>query len=46
MKKLETSQIIENILANRVITEREVLLLKRRANRGRNGKTTRSVIGK
>lgn len=28
MKKLETSQIIENILANRVITEREVLLLK------------------
>lgn len=34
MKKLETSQIIENILANRVITEREVLLLKKRANNG------------
>lgn len=34
MKKLETSQIIENIWANRVITEREVLLLKRRANNG------------
>lgn len=29
MKKLETSQIIENIWANRVITEREVLLLKK-----------------
>lgn len=36
MKKLETSQIIENILANRVITEREVLLLKKRANNGDN----------
>lgn len=36
MKKLETSQIIENIWANRVITEREVLLLKRRANNGDN----------
>lgn len=34
MKKLETSQIIENVLSNRVITEREVLLLKRRANNG------------
>ncbi len=28
MKKLETSQIIENVLSNGVITEREVLLLK------------------
>lgn len=27
MKKLETSQIIENVLSNGVITEREVLLL-------------------
>lgn len=36
MKKLETSQIIENILTNRVITEREVLLLKKRANNGDN----------
>lgn len=31
MKKLETSQIIENVLSNGVITEREVLLLKKRA---------------
>lgn len=29
MKKLETSQIIENVLSNGVITEREVLLLKK-----------------
>lgn len=29
MKKLETSQIIENVLLNGVITEREVLLLKK-----------------
>lgn len=36
MKKLETSQIIENVLANGVITEREVLLLKKRANNGDN----------
>lgn len=36
MKKLETSQIIENIWANRVITEREVLLLKKRANNDDN----------
>lgn len=28
MKKLETSQIIENVLSNGVITERKVLLLK------------------
>nr|UWF95884.1 MAG: hypothetical protein [Bacteriophage sp.] len=34
MKKLETSQIIENVLSNGVITEREVLLLKKRANNG------------
>lgn len=36
MKKLETSQIIENVLSNGVITEREVLLLKKRANNGDN----------
>lgn len=36
MKKLETSQIIENVLANGAITEREVLLLKKRANNGDN----------
>lgn len=36
MKKLETSQIIENVLANGAITERKVLLLKKRANNGDN----------
>lgn len=36
MKKLETSQIIENVLSNRVITEREILLLKKRANNSDN----------
>lgn len=36
MKKLETSQIIENVLTNGAITEREVLLLKKRANNGDN----------
>lgn len=36
MKKLETSQIIENVLSNGVITEREVLFLKKRANNGDN----------
>lgn len=36
MKKLETGQIIENVLSNGVITEREVLLLKKRANNGDN----------
>lgn len=36
MKKLETSQIIENVLSNGVITERGVLLLKKRANNGDN----------
>lgn len=36
MKKLETSQIIENVLSNGVITEREILLLKKRANNGDN----------
>lgn len=34
MKNLETSQIIENVLSNGVITEREILLLKKRANNG------------
>lgn len=29
MKKLETSQIIENVLSNGVITKREILLLKK-----------------
>lgn len=29
MKKLETSQIIENVLSNGVITEREVLLFEK-----------------
>lgn len=36
MKKLETSQIIENVLSNGVITEREVFFLKKRANNGDN----------
>lgn len=33
MKKLETSQIIEDVLSNGVITEREVLLLKKKGER-------------